>query len=115
MSQIVIGLSGKLLQSFIRDFGSLENFKAKFSESALSVFGSGYAWLCAQGGKLVIVTTANQETPLTLELTPLLCVDVWEHAYYLKHYNQRADYIKDFWNVVDWVKVSARLEESYKS
>jgi len=115
MSQIVIGLSGKLMQLIQRDFGSLDNMKEKFNAAALGQFGSGYAWLCVgPDGKLVIVPTANQDTVLTLGLCPLLGIDVWEHAYYLKHYNKRADWIKDFWHVVDWVKVSARLEECLK-
>jgi len=122
MSQIVIGLSGKLWQAIQRDFGSLEDFKEKFTSAAMSVFGSGYAWLCVNPrDKLVIVTSANQDTPFNNSpfieagapkgwgMLPLLCIDVWEHAYYLKHYNERAAYIRDFWNVVDWVKVSARI------
>jgi len=114
MSQIIIGLSGRLLQSIGRDFGGFEGFKEKFTSTALDVFGSGYAWLCAdRKGKLVIIPTANQDTPLTLDLRPLLCIDVWEHAYYLKHYNERVKYIQDFWNVVDWVKVSTRLDSIF--
>ena len=112
MSQIIIGLSGRLLQILQRDFGGIDGMKEKFTDVAMGVFGSGYAWLCADSkGRLVIVPTANQDTPLTLNLQPLLCIDVWEHAYYLKHYNERANYIKNFWNVVDWVKVSSRLEK----
>jgi Fe-Mn family superoxide dismutase len=108
-SQIVIGLGGRLLQSIIRDFGSLENMRNHFSAVAGDVFGSGYAWLCAQpNGKLVIVPTSNQDTPLTLNLKPLLNIDVWEHAYYLKHQNLRDDYIKAFWHVIDWVRVAER-------
>jgi len=111
-SQIVIGISGQLLQAFQRDFAGFDGFLAKFSSAASSVFGSGYAWLCIKPDcTLEIVTTANQDTPLTSGLCPLLCIDVWEHAYYLKHFNVRADYIKNFFNVVDWVRVSARLNE----
>jgi len=110
ISQIVIGLSGKLMQSITRDFGSLENMKAKFNEAAMGVFGSGYAWLCVYpNGRLSIVPTPNQDTPVTVGLKTLLCVDVWEHAYYLKNYNERAKYLDNFWHVVDWVKVSERL------
>jgi len=112
-SQIVVGLSGRLLQLITRDFGTLENMKNQFNSAAMSVFGSGYAWLCVDPhGRLVIVTTANQDVPFvpTSGLKPLLNVDVWEHAYYLKHYNLRADYLRDFWNVVDWVRVSNRLD-----
>jgi len=112
MSQIVVGLSTRLIQMLTRDFGGLGQMEERLAAAAMSVFGSGYAWLVVTpNGTLDIVTTANQDTPLTLGVCPLLGIDVWEHAYYLKHYNLRADYLKDFWNVVDWVKVSARLEE----
>ena len=110
ISQIVIGLSGKLLQTIQRDFGSMDKLREQFSTSANGVFGSGYTWLCAySNGRLCIVSTPNQDTPLTLGLKPILCIDVWEHAYYLKHQNERVKYIQDFWHVVDWVKVSERL------
>ena len=109
-SQIVIGLSGRLLASIRRDFGTIENLKKHFGEVANDIFGSGYAWLCThQSGRLVIVPTANQDTPLTMNLRPLLCIDVWEHAYWLKHTAKRAEYIDAFWNVIDWVRVSERL------
>ena len=115
VSQIIIGLSGRLLGAIQRDFGSFENFTNKFSEIANGVFGSGYTWLCLTDDcKLEIIITENQETPLTYDgkdYCPILAIDVWEHAYYLKHFNMRANYIRDFWNVVDWVKVSARLDE----
>jgi len=108
-SQIIIGLGGKLLAAIVRDFGSLENMRNHFAMVASEVFGSGYAWLCAQqNGKLVIIPTANQDTPLTMGLKPLLNIDVWEHAYYLKHQNLRDDYIKAFWHVIDWVRVAER-------
>jgi len=109
-SQIVIGLTGRLLQSIQRDFGSVEKMRELFFSTALGVFGSGYAWLAAYpNGRLCIVATANQDTPLTVGLKPLMCIDVWEHAYYLKHQNQRDKYIQDFWHLVDWVKVSEKL------
>jgi len=109
-SQIAIGLSGKLLQTITRDFGSIQGLKEQFFKSASEVFGSGYAWLCAfSNGRLCVITTANQDTPLVLGLKPLLCIDVWEHAYYLKHQNMRAEYIDAFWNVINWVRVSERL------
>ncbi|MDR0461729.1 MAG: superoxide dismutase [Christensenellaceae bacterium] len=109
-SQIIIGLSGKLLQSINRDFGSLEEMKNQFSAAANGVFGSGYAWLVAYPNKkLAIITTENQDTPIQMGLKPLLCIDVWEHAYYLKHLNLRADYVRDFWYLVDWVRVAERL------
>ncbi len=95
--------SGMLLDDIIRTYGSYDAFKAAFKAAALSVFGSGYAWLVVDGsGDLKIITTANQDTPLPYNLCPILNIDVWEHAYYLKHYNMRANYIDDWFNVVDW-------------
>ncbi len=100
---------GGLAEAINEEFGGFEQFKLLFSQAAASVFGSGYAWLAAKkNGSLVIVTTANQDTPLADFLTPILNIDVWEHAYYLKHYNMRADYIKDWFNVVNWEKAEER-------
>lgn len=97
------GPSNKLLEDLIKTYGGFDAFKAAFKAAALAVFGSGYAWLVVDDqGNLKIITTANQDTPLTLNLCPILTVDVWEHAYYLKHYNLRADYIDDWFNVVNW-------------
>ena len=82
---------------------SLEAFQEAFSAKALSVFGSGWAWLVKDSeGKLQITTTSNQNSPLSEGNTPIIGLDVWEHAYYLKHQNKRVEYIKSFWNVVDW-------------
>ena len=100
-----------LLAEIARQFGSLEAFQEQLKKEALAVFGSGYAWLAADGGKLKIIRTANQDTPLPLDLQPLLALDVWEHAYYLKHYNQRAAYIDDWFSVVDWEQASRRFAE----
>lgn len=83
-------------------FGSVEQFRVRFRGAALSVFGSGYAWLVLDRGKPRIITTANQNTPAALGMIPLLCIDVWEHAYYLKHYNMRSDYVDDWFNVINW-------------
>lgn len=95
--------TGVLKNKIEEQFGSYENFKSQWKKAALSVFGSGWAWLVSnQHGKLSILTTANQETPLTQNLCPILLIDVWEHAYYLKHYNKRADYIEDWFQVVNW-------------
>lgn len=89
-----------LKQMIGAEFGSLEDFKKDFKNHALAVFGSGYAWLVSDKlNRLKIVNTANQDTPLTLGFNPIMLVDVWEHAYYLKHYNKRADYIDDWFNV----------------
>ena len=89
--------------SFLKS-DSATYFEEKFRTAAMSVFGSGYAWLVIDKGRLRIITTANQNTPLQLGVCPLLCIDVWEHAYYLKHYNVRVDYINDWFNVIDWNK-----------
>lgn len=96
--------SADLEKSICACFGSFEHFKEKFKAAAMSVFGSGYAWLVLDKGRLRIMTTANQNTPVPLYVTPLLCIDVWEHAYYLKHYNLRTDYIDAWFNVIDWQK-----------
>ncbi len=108
--QIVIGITPQATKKVSECFGSWKNMKEQFTAKALSVFGSGYAWLVkTANGNLDIVTTANQVTPLTNNVTPILCVDVWEHAYYLQHLNDRQKYLDDFWNIVDWVKFSERL------
>jgi Fe-Mn family superoxide dismutase len=104
--------SGKLADDIKATFGSFDDFKAKLEAAGLGRFGSGWAWLVVNGGKLEVVSTANQDNPLMgkavagCEGTPLLGVDVWEHAYYLKYQNKRADYLKAFWNVVNWAAVS---------
>jgi Fe-Mn family superoxide dismutase len=87
-------------------FGSFDDFKAKFKEAGVNRFGSGWSWLVHDGSGLAVVSTANQDNPLTDGQTPLLGVDVWEHAYYLKYQNRRPDYIDAFWNVVNWAKVA---------
>jgi len=105
--------AGALYGAIMDEFGSFDRFYDRFKNSALSVFGSGYAWLAAdQDGKLSIVTSANQDTPLAQNLYPILGIDVWEHAYYLKHYNQRADYIDDWFHVVDWERAAGLYEDA---
>lgn len=97
-------------------FGSFDAFKEKFNNAGITRFGSGWAWLILKDGKLEITSTPNQDNPLMdvaeVKGTPLLGVDVWEHAYYLKYQNRRADYLNAFWNVVDWNKVSSRFDEA---
>ena len=105
----------RLFEAMSCQFGSPENFRAQFKEAALSVFGSGYAWLVLDRGCLKIVTSANQNTPLTCSRTLILNIDVWEHAYYLKHYNLRADYIDDWFRVVNWKMAENRYTEGTPS
>lgn len=105
--------SGELAEAINRDLGGFEPFKEAFAKAAATRFGSGWAWLSVQkGGKLDICSTANQDNPLMPEMgcggTPILCVDVWEHAYYLHYQNRRPDYLKAWWNVVDWNAVAKR-------
>lgn len=93
---------GQLSAAIMRTYGDHRQFKQSFKDAALSVFGSGYAWLVLDKGNLKIMTTANQNTPLEYNLEPILTIDVWEHAYYLKHYNQRSMYIDNWLQVVNW-------------
>lgn len=86
-------------------FGTFEDFKTKFTDAAIKRFGSGWAWLVKSGDTLEVYNTANQESPLSEGKTPILTLDVWEHAYYLKYQNRRADYIEAWWNIVNWAKV----------
>ena len=90
-------------------FGSFGTFKEKFSNAAATRFGSGWAWLIVQGGKLDIASSANQDSPLMDGKTPILGLDVWEHAYYLKYQNRRPEYITAWWNVINWDEVARRL------
>ncbi len=107
--------AGMLYPAIINDFGSIENFYEEFKEAALSVFGSGYAWLVMDNNwKLKFVTSANQDTPIVKNLCPIINIDVWEHAYYLKHYNERAAYIEDWFQVVDWCRAN-QLYQGYIS
>ncbi|EUJ24980.1 superoxide dismutase [Listeria grandensis] len=96
--------SGALADAINATFGSFEEFKTKFADSGVARFGSGWAWLVLKDGKLSIISTPNQDSPITDGYTPVIGLDVWEHAYYLKFQNVRPDYIKTFWNVVDWNK-----------
>jgi Fe-Mn family superoxide dismutase len=103
---------GKLAEAIKEAFGSFDEFKEKFNAAGTTRFGSGWAWLGSQDGKLVICSTPNQDNPLMdvaeCKCTPVLGCDVWEHAYYLKYQNKRPDYLKAFWNVVNWKKVAER-------
>ncbi len=116
--QLLAPASGKqpsaaLLAQIQKDFGSLDNLKSEFNKAATSRFGSGWAWLIVKEGKLTICSTPNQDNPLMdvaeVKGKPILALDVWEHAYYLKYQNKRADYINAFWNVVNWDFVSQQF------
>ncbi|MGL5254728.1 MAG: superoxide dismutase [Brevinema sp.] len=97
--------SGELATAIDKDFGSFEKFQEAFENAAKTRFGSGWAWLVKKDGKLSVISTANQDSPLMDGYTPVLGLDVWEHAYYLNYQNRRPDYIKSFWNVVNWDQV----------
>lgn len=109
------GPQGRLKEAIDKTFGSFDKFKEQFSAAAASRFGSGWAWLVNDNGTLKITSTANQDNPLfdnaEVKGTPLLGLDVWEHAYYLKYQNKRADYIAGWWNVVDWDVVAGRYKK----
>ena len=95
-------------------FGSIENFKAELTSAAVNQFGSGYAWLILSNGELQIIATPNQDTPISLTVTPLLCIDVWEHAYYLQYQNRRPDYIDNWFNLINWSYIGARYMSALK-
>jgi Fe-Mn family superoxide dismutase len=111
-------LGGDLEAAIKAEFGSVEEFKTKFEQAAATRFGSGWAWLVVQNGKLAVVSTANQDSPLMGEAVagcsgfPIFGLDVWEHAYYLKFQNRRPDYTKAFWNVVNWDEAAKRFAEA---
>ena len=108
--------AGELADAIKKDFGSFDEFKNQFKQAALGRFGSGWAWLCVHsGGKLSICSTPNQDNPL-MDVTdcdghPVIGIDVWEHAYYLKYQNRRPDYVEAFWNVVNWKEAEKRFKE----
>jgi len=105
--------SGVILDKINESFGSLDEFKEKFENAAATRFGSGWAWLVLnETGKLEVISTANQDSPLSEGKTPILGLDVWEHAYYLKYQNKRPEYLKAFWNIVNWKKVNELAENS---
>ena len=100
--------SGALAEAIDSKFGSFDEFKTKFENAGKTRFGSGWAWLAVSNGELEVTSTPNQDSPLMEGKTPILGVDVWEHAYYLKYQNKRPDYLAAFWNVVNWDEVSKR-------
>jgi superoxide dismutase, Fe-Mn family len=109
-----LAVTGKISDAINGTFGSLDKFKEEFTKAAMGRFGSGWAWLISDGGKLKIGSTPNQDNPMMdlsdFKGTPLLALDVWEHAYYLKYQNKRNDYVANWWNVVNWDEVAKNLK-----
>ncbi len=103
--------SGELTRAIESAFGSFDAFKAEFEKAAATRFGSGWAWLVKKGDGLAVVSTANQDTPVSDGAAPILGIDVWEHAYYLKYQNRRPEYISNWWNVVNWDAVAERYNK----
>jgi len=101
---------GELLQAIIKSFDSFEKFKEEFTQTAMTVFGSGWAWLSIADGQLIIEKTSNQDSPYSLGHQPILGIDVWEHAYYLKYQNRRAEFVENFFNVINWLKVAEKYQ-----
>jgi len=104
--------NGKLLEAINKKFGGFDLFKEKFTQSALSLFGSGWTWLVLNAQELEITNIINQDSPVSIGHTPLFTIDLWEHAYYLKYKNKRVDYITAFWNVVNWEEIERRFDNN---
>jgi Fe-Mn family superoxide dismutase len=107
--------SGALAEAIDENFGSLEDFQGRFNAVAANHFGSGWAWLFMARGKLVLYSLPNEDTPLYVGESPLLGLDLWEHAYYLKHEGRQSEYIESFWNVVNWEEVGRRYEAALQA
>jgi superoxide dismutase, Fe-Mn family len=105
----------KLLGEINKKFSSFDQFKEKFSQSALSLFGSGWTWLVLNGQELEIINISNQDSPVSIGKYPIFTIDVWEHAYYLKYKNKRAEYIQAFWNVINWEEAESRYIKAVTS
>jgi superoxide dismutase, Fe-Mn family len=106
---------GTLLDKIQSSFGDVKTFKEHFGQQAIKVFGSGWQWLVYDEGKVSLLSTPNQDNPITQGKVPLLGLDVWEHAYYLQYYNKRPDYVEAWWNIVNWDDVAKRLAEAMKA
>jgi len=103
---------GALLQAIVDQFSSFDKFKEELSQAAMTVFGAGWAWLSVADGKLLIEKTANQDSPYSLGHTPILGIDVWEHSYYLKYQNRRAEFVENFWKVINWSAVGNKFDQA---
>jgi Fe-Mn family superoxide dismutase len=101
--------TGNLAAALESNFGSFDAFKSEFESAATTLFGSGWAWLVKRGGSLAVVSTPNQDNPLSQGMTPVMGIDVWEHAYYLHYQNRRPEYVSNWWNVVNWDAVAERF------
>lgn len=108
-------MTAEFEKKIVESFGSVDEFKSKFETEALGRFGSGWAWLTVESGKLHVCSTANQDNPMMKGNAPILGLDVWEHAYYLNYQNRRADYAKAWWNVVNWTEVERRYGEALQT
>jgi superoxide dismutase, Fe-Mn family len=106
--------TGRIAEQIRKDFGDFEAFKKQFNETTAKQFGSGWGWVIWENGKLKIVTTANQDNPISQGHFPILGNDVWEHAYYLKYQNKRPDYLAAWWNTVNWDEINKRFEQAQK-
>jgi Fe-Mn family superoxide dismutase len=103
---------GQIADALKSTFGEIEGFKQKFNDAGTKQFGSGWVWVASKGNRLEIITTANQDSPILQGYVPIFGNDVWEHAYYLKYQNRRAEYLQAWWNVINWEAVNKRLQES---
>lgn len=110
-----ISVSGAIAQAIDDQFGNFDKFKATFSSAAGLLFGSGWAWLVLDGHQLEIVTTPNQDNPVSMGMTPVLGLDVWEHAYYLKYQNRRPDYIEAFFQVINWDQINVNYRDGLRA
>ena len=104
--------SGEILKVINKKFNGIDNFKAEFGNKAVGIFGSGWCWLVLNGKELEIITTPNQDSPVSQGKIPVLGLDLWEHSYYLKYQNRRNEYIKSFWNIVNWDQVNANFKKA---
>lgn len=107
-----VAFGGSVAKAINETFGGLDQFKEKFTAAAVGQFGSGWAWLVKSGGNIEIMATANQDSPLSQGKKPLIALDVWEHAYYLKYQNRRPDYIEAFFSIINWDKVNEHFSEA---